>query len=417
MLVLTSTDGSASSVSVDPCTGRINSYTVNGEEILAAPLHPCFYRAPTDNDRGGSGGTSYAARWKSAGLDRLATQPGSCHIEVDGDGDGKQILKMKWRMVPQEVAAGSAAEVAVVEGVGVGEVGGMHWLSETTPTTEEEGGGGGGDVQQQLTGSEEGCIDVAVKLQLMVGGALEMHWEIDASHALPAVLPPRLKKSLPRIGIHFGVLNSRSSFTMKSSEDGEDGDDDGGGDVSDKTEASAAVVQCEWYGRGPHECYADRKAGAPLRWHSTHTHTGVDDLHVPYVFPTESGGRCDVRWAALYEEEENGETRKGVALAARNGASFQFSANRCGVDAFERARHDHELCAARDEFIHVHVDAVHMGVGGDDSWSPTVHGDFLVPPGVYAFSLGVAPLGIDGTRRQGSGGGVAQCAEDLWLKK
>ena len=30
--------------------------------LLAAPLAPCFYRAPTDNDKGGSGGSSYAAR-------------------------------------------------------------------------------------------------------------------------------------------------------------------------------------------------------------------------------------------------------------------------------------------------------------------------------------------------------------------
>jgi beta-galactosidase len=43
-------------------TGALLSYAVGGRELLAAPLVPCFYRAATDNDRGGSGGASYVAR-------------------------------------------------------------------------------------------------------------------------------------------------------------------------------------------------------------------------------------------------------------------------------------------------------------------------------------------------------------------
>ena len=35
---------------------------VGAAQLLAEALMPCLYRAPTDNDRGGSGGTSYAAR-------------------------------------------------------------------------------------------------------------------------------------------------------------------------------------------------------------------------------------------------------------------------------------------------------------------------------------------------------------------
>lgn len=40
-------------------------------ECLAGEVAPVLFRAATDNDRGGSGGTSYAARWAAAGLDRL----------------------------------------------------------------------------------------------------------------------------------------------------------------------------------------------------------------------------------------------------------------------------------------------------------------------------------------------------------
>lgn len=35
------------------------------------------------------------------------------------------------------------------------------------------------------------------------------------------------------------------------------------------------------------------------------------------------------------------------------------------------AKHDYELCA--DGYTHLHLDAAHMGVGGDDSWSPSCH--------------------------------------------
>jgi Beta galactosidase small chain len=38
----------------------------------------------------------------------------------------------------------------------------------------------------------------------------------------------------------------------------------------------------QWQGRGPHECYWDRKWGAPLRRHRVDT---VEELHVPYIVP------------------------------------------------------------------------------------------------------------------------------------
>jgi beta-galactosidase len=33
-----------------------------------------------------------------------------------------------------------------------------------------------------------------------------------------------------------------------------------------------------------------------------------------------------------------------------------------------------------------------MGLGGDDSWSPCVHEQYLLPPTRYAFSLRLCPL-------------------------
>lgn len=47
----------------DASTALLCGWASGGREVLAAPLAPCFYRAPTDNDKGGSGGSSYSARW------------------------------------------------------------------------------------------------------------------------------------------------------------------------------------------------------------------------------------------------------------------------------------------------------------------------------------------------------------------
>lgn len=67
---------------------------------------------------------------------------------------------------------------------------------------------------------------------------------------------------------------------------------------------------------------ADRKAGAPLRCHSVDS---VAQLHVPYVFPSESGGRADVRWLAL-AERSGGPGLLAAAVGA--GSTLQASSKR-----------------------------------------------------------------------------------------
>ena len=378
---LNSSDKSSTSVTLDASTGELVGYKVHGEELFAAPLKPCFYRAATDNDRGGSGGTSYAARWKAAGLDRFVTQEGSCHVKIVESTAGVALVA-EWIMVPGGEEESTGAEI--IEGVGVGEVGGMHWLSEAPASEEEEeeeeeiiqktGAPAASEVlistEESSKNSLEGYVIVRLDCRLSDTGALEIHFEADTTHALPAVLAKGLFRSLPRVGLQFGM----------------------------KPEAKAV----QWYGRGPQECYPDRKAGAPLKWHSM---PSIKDLHVPYVFPSESGGRADVRWAAFY-----GDTRSnsdlGVVVAGLNGASFQFSASPYSVAAFDKARHEHEL--VESGFINVHVDCAHMGVGGDDSWSPSVHQKYLIPPGVYKFGAVVAAV------RGGEVEEVADQAQAVW---
>ena len=71
------------------------------------------------------------------------------------------------------------------------------------------------------------------------------------------------------------------------------------------------------------------------------------------------------------------------------------------------ATHKHELTPDPDGW-HLHLDAVHMGVGGDDSWSPSVHDEYLLAPGKY--QLGVVMRAAGGGER---GPGLFAAAKQL----
>ena len=344
---------------------------------LASPMRPCFYRAPTDNDRGGAHGISYAARWRRAGLHRMSVVPGSVQVRTRDELQSHEShvhLEVTFDMEPDTdgADAGDASDAQeLVESVGVGEVGGMHWFADDVqPTLADsddrgkekpdavEDEGNTSCITMSTDRSCEGKISVSVKytlLDLEISDAafpvVSTHWTFDAREALPEQLARGLKPSLPRVGIEFGVCQ--------------------------------AFQRVQWYGRGPHECYPDRKSSALLRRHRADR---VAQLHVPYVFPGESGGRCDVRWLSL----EDCKTQHGLGMTAESGTSFQFSVSPFSTKAFDRARHDHELVP--DQYNHVHIDARHMGVGGDDSWSPSVHEEFLVPPDRYELSLALCPF-------------------------
>lgn len=133
---------------------------------------------------------------------------------------------------------------------------------------------------------------------------------------------------------------------------------------------------------------------------------------MPYIFPQENGGRADTQWVALRDARGRGLAfvctansaglphppcdaagATAAAFAAGPPALRLISASRHSVAELEAAKHQHELPARgpRDP-VHVHLDATHMGVGGDDSWSPSVHDAYLVRPAVYKFGIALLPL-------------------------
>ncbi|HEY0444161.1 MAG TPA: glycoside hydrolase family 2 TIM barrel-domain containing protein, partial [Candidatus Limnocylindrales bacterium] len=137
-------------------------------------------------------------------------------------------------------------------------------------------------------------------------------------------------------------------------------------------EVVAGLEEVEWFGRGPHETYPDRKRGGQFgRWRST-----VGEQYVPYVRPQENGGHADVRWVEL-----RGDGGRGLRIELDEPRQVSVSHFRAADLA--AATHDVEL-RPRPESI-VHIDAAHRGLG-TASCGPDTLDEYLVGPGTYRWS-------------------------------
>ena len=131
---------------------------------------------------------------------------------------------------------------------------------------------------------------------------------------------------------------------------------------------AAVEESVSWLGLGPHENYPDRRLAANQgRWTLP-----LSALHTPYIFPSDNGLRCDTRQLEYGAHRLNGR--------------FHFSLSRYGQRQLHDTTHHHLL--REEEGCWLNLDAFHMGVGGDDSWSPSVSPEFtLAEERVrYAFS-------------------------------
>ncbi|KAM7262908.1 hypothetical protein ACFE04_000591 [Oxalis oulophora] len=70
--------------------------------------------------------------------------------------------------------------------------------------------------------------------------------------------------------------------------------------------------------------------------------------------------------------------------------AMQMSASYYSSDELDRATHNEDLFQGED--IEVHLDHKHMGIGGDDSWTPCTHEQYLIPPNPYSFSIRLFPV-------------------------
>ncbi|KAM3685851.1 hypothetical protein ACJW31_11G150000 [Castanea mollissima] len=279
-------------------TGLIESWKVEGVTVMNKGIFPCFWRAPTDNDKGGEA-ASYLSKWKAARLDSLLYITENCSAQNMTDNLVK--IEVGFIAVPR------------------GEKGSVPEFDKSNALFKI-------DMIYQIYGSGDVIVECNVKPN-------------------SSNLPP-----LPRVGLEFHLEKS--------------------------------LDQIKWYGRGPFECYPDRKAAAHVGVYEQE----VGDMHVPYIVPGESSGRADVRWVTFQRKDGCG------IYASIYGSSppMQMSASYYTTAELDWATRIEELVKGDD--IEVHLDHKHMGVGGDDSWSPCVHDKYLIPAVPYSFSMRLSPI-------------------------
>ena len=113
--------------------------------------------------------------------------------------------------------------------------------------------------------------------------------------------------------------------------------------------------------------------------------TTVTDNFVPYVKSSETGNRTGVRWVALRDENGYG------LLAVAGDQPIEVSALHYTALELDRAVHPYELEKLEDTVLR--LNAVQIGVGGDNSWSKIVpHEQYLPHEAEYRYSFILSPL-------------------------
>jgi beta-galactosidase len=155
----------------------------------------------------------------------------------------------------------------------------------------------------------------------------------------------------------------------------------------------------EWYGRGPHESYIDRKTGASIGRYAS----SPRGLYHPYVRPQENGNRTDTRWVSFRDGGGTGLLVTAVASDGRGDSasvdrtsSFDWSALPYLLEDLDEGpsksgRHTFDL--PERDLISVHLDYRQMGVGGDNSWGAEPLEKYRIPVQPTAWAIRLAPLG------------------------
>jgi beta-galactosidase len=150
-----------------------------------------------------------------------------------------------------------------------------------------------------------------------------------------------------------------------------------------------------WFGRGPHESYWDRKAGARVgRYQGT-----VAEQFYPYVRPQETGNKTDVRWMAVTDKNGTGLLFVGAPLLSASALHYRMEDLDPGP--VKLPVHPADLTPRPETYLN--VDYKQMGVGGTNSWGTTALPEYSLPYQEYRY--GFRFRGID--RRDGDPAAIA----------
>ncbi len=139
-----------------------------------------------------------------------------------------------------------------------------------------------------------------------------------------------------------------------------------------------------WFGRGPHENYADRKNSAALGIYKS----TVSEQYHPYIRPQETGNKTDVRWASFVNKADKGISIKGEK--ALNVSAWHFTQDDIDYVPYDIKR-KHGGSIEEREIIWLNIDHNQMGVGGDNTWGAQVHPEYTITPNPMTYSFTISP--------------------------
>jgi beta-galactosidase len=139
-----------------------------------------------------------------------------------------------------------------------------------------------------------------------------------------------------------------------------------------------------YYGRGPHENYADRNTGAFIGMYKS----TAREQYTAYIRPQENGYKTDARWVELTND-------KGTGVRIMGMQSFCFSALHHYTEEFDEGltkknRHISDL--VERNYTVLHIDLQQRGVGGDDSWGALPHDAYRLLGKQYSYGYTISLL-------------------------
>jgi len=153
-----------------------------------------------------------------------------------------------------------------------------------------------------------------------------------------------------------------------------------------KFSLSGDFNKVEWFGRGPHESYWDRKISAAIGYYSG----TVWEQTFRYVRPQETGNKTDIRWMVL----SNGNVGIMVkGLPTFDGSVHQYPYE--DLNYIPGTQKHGKLDLNPKDHVDWLIDYRQMGVGGDNSWGARPHDKYTLYPGSYSYSFMLIPYRQD----------------------
>jgi len=324
-------------VTFDLKTGVIMTYEVNKTNLFKKGPEFCLYRAVTDNDRGG---IELGQSWMFHKGTRL-------YGGRAGDLLRQTLFSLTWHV------AGFLTSYA------------NRWKAADLHMTRQK------VLRFETTPPKQAGQPFLISFDIAISGpngrrqaALRLEYSVHVSGEIEIASTITLAPKLPPVA-RIGV---RLQLPVKLAE------------------------RVSWLGKGPEECYQDRKACA---FEGVYSRT-LSELHVPYVVPSENGSRADTTWVAVHNDIANegsaGDAVAGLLFQSKGQLPFQqFSASLYSLEELDAALHTTDL-STNSQTCHLHLDHRHMGVGGDNSWFPCVHPAYLIEGTRHDFRFSLHPL-------------------------